>query len=194
MKLPKRIFIIALLFCLGGLFAIYSIVEGLFNDHLNVNLSIFMLPVGIGLFKGKASSRWWARFWIILGYILWGAMMILSAVKPSWTQAAWFGRKLEGSEALPYVWAVSLASFAILILLHKLLYSAKSEAYFSREPSQAGVTDSDMESDRNLRRENAMDHKLYKEFMLSSPEVDGLPSKEKHELFRQWKTAKGVPD
>ena len=194
MKIPKRIFIIALLFCLFGVWAIIGIVVGIFNNHLNIHLSFFMLPVGIGLFKGKPSSRWWARFWIILGYLLCGAMLILGTAKPSWIHADWFGRKLEGSEALLYMWIASFAMLAVLILLHKLLYSAKAEAYFSRASVQPVITDPVMESDRNLRRENAMDHKLYTEFMLSSPEVDSLPAKERHEQFRRWKTARGIPE
>lgn len=38
----------------------------------------------------------------------------------------------------------------------------------------------------NLRRENATQHKHYKQFILQNPDAEKLPSKERHEQFRDW--------
>jgi hypothetical protein len=38
----------------------------------------------------------------------------------------------------------------------------------------------------NLRRENATQHKHYKQYILQNPDAEKLPSKERHEQFRDW--------
>lgn len=38
----------------------------------------------------------------------------------------------------------------------------------------------------NLRRENATQHKHYKQFIQQNPDAEKLPSKERHEQFRDW--------
>lgn len=189
--MPKRVFIIGLLFCVAGAWAIYEIVHGLFHDHLYVNLSAFMLPVGIGLFKGKVSSRWWARLWIILGYVLCAALMVMSLVKPSWAAAEWFGRKLSGSAAVPYVWGFSVGLLVILVVLHRLLYSAKADLYFVGSGEVGGRDDLDFEGNDDLRREVGRDHKLYRRFLVDVPGVDNLSSRDRHEAFRHWKVECG---
>jgi hypothetical protein len=45
-----------------------------------------------------------------------------------------------------------------------------------------------------LRRENALQHRHYKEFRLQHPEVDSLPAKERHEVYRRWLDAQGYSD
>jgi hypothetical protein len=43
----------------------------------------------------------------------------------------------------------------------------------------------------NLRKENAAQHKQYKQFFSQNPGVDSLPSKERHERFREWLKSRG---
>lgn len=43
----------------------------------------------------------------------------------------------------------------------------------------------------NLRRENATQHKHYKQFIQQTPDAEKLPSKERHEVFRDWLRSKG---
>jgi hypothetical protein len=42
------------------------------------------------------------------------------------------------------------------------------------------------DSANKLRRENAMQHKHYKHFVLENPDTENLPSRERHEQFRDW--------
>ena len=37
-----------------------------------------------------------------------------------------------------------------------------------------------------LRRENAVQHKHYKQFVLENPDTENLPSRQRHEQFRDW--------
>jgi len=46
----------------------------------------------------------------------------------------------------------------------------------------------------NLRRDNALRHKHYKQFILSNPDAEKLPAKERHEHFRDWLRARGELD
>jgi len=187
-EMPKRIFIIAQLFFLTGVYAIYSVVADLINGHLYINLGVFMLPVGIGLFKGKSSSRWWAKFWMILGYVLCALMMVmLSFGDSSSFSAEWFGRSFVGGDALPYGWSICFVCLATNIVLHKLLCSAKSDTYFEQ-------ADSTTESDRDLRQENVIARKSYRKFMKAFPDVDHLPSKERHEKFRRWRAEMSISE
>ncbi len=43
----------------------------------------------------------------------------------------------------------------------------------------------------NLRKENAAQHKQYKQFLSQNPELESLPSKERHERFREWLKSRG---
>jgi len=130
--MPKRVFIIGLLFCLGGILAIWEVLSGLFQSCLNLNFAVLLLPVGIGLLRGKQGSQWWARFWIILGYILCGALIILVMLSPGSARATWFGTELQGSGAAPYVIGMALFFAVLLFVLHKLLYSEKANRFFRR--------------------------------------------------------------
>lgn len=50
------------------------------------------------------------------------------------------------------------------------------------------------EDTRNLRKENAASHKHYRQFLLETPDAERLPSKERHERFRDWLRARGEHD
>lgn len=131
--MPKRILIIGILFCLGGILAISEVLAALLQSHFNINFAVLMLPIGIGILKGKKSSQWWARFWIILGYIVCILLMGASIAFPENLTANGFGRHIEGSEAIPYVLS-GTALFATMIwIVHRALYSNVAQAYFDRK-------------------------------------------------------------
>ena len=128
--MPKRIIIIGILFCLGGLLAIWEVLSDLFQSHINLNFAVFLLPVGIGLLRGKPRSQWWARFWIILGYIFCVVLVVIVVVSPGNAHASWFGREIRGSSAVPCALLVSALFAAFLSVLHRLLYSKRAITYF----------------------------------------------------------------
>jgi hypothetical protein len=72
MKRPTRITAIGTLFIIGGCVAAWEVIYDLFHSHVNLNFAVLMIPVGIGLLKGRASSRGWAKFWIGLFSLVFG--------------------------------------------------------------------------------------------------------------------------
>jgi hypothetical protein len=130
--MPKRIIAIGLLFVICGLLAIWDVIAGLAHSKFNLNFAVLMLPVGIGLLRGKKSSQWWARFWIILGYCAMGLLILLAIAEPQSVYATWFGTQVRGPSAIPYVICVATVFTGVLIVLHRLLYSQRSNAYFNQ--------------------------------------------------------------
>lgn len=128
--MPLRVLIIGLLFCLAGLAAIWEVVADLFRDHLNINLGVFLLPVGVGLLRGRLSSRGWAGFWIVLGIVGCAALIIAALLYPENMKVSWFDRGIRGTTAVPYAIAIATAMAMLLYLVRRLLYSPKATAYF----------------------------------------------------------------
>lgn len=96
MNRPIQITIIGILFIIGGFLAGWSIIYGLFNNHLNFNFAALMAPVGFGLLKGRASSRGWAKFWISLFSLVIGGLLIFYPFFGDSYSVAWFDRELTG--------------------------------------------------------------------------------------------------
>ena len=46
----------------------------------------------------------------------------------------------------------------------------------------------------SLRRENAIQNKNYRKYLLHNPDAEKLPSKERHERFRDWLRSNGYLD
>jgi len=130
--MPKRIIAIGLLFVICGLLALYQVIEDLTRNHLNLNLAVLMLPVGIGLLCGKKWSQWCARLWIILGYCLAALLVVLALIRPENARASVFTFQVSGTDAVPYVFLLAILLTVGLVILHRLLYSERSNAYFNR--------------------------------------------------------------
>ena len=138
--MPKRILIIGILFCLGGLLAIWEVASDLFRSHINLNFAVLMLPVGIGILKGKKSSQWWARFWIILGYIGCGLLVLASLAFPENVSADFMGNEIKGTQAVPYTIAGAILFTALFVYMHRLLYSEIAQAYFNQKSEPDAVS------------------------------------------------------
>ena len=139
--MPKRILLIGLLFCVGGILAIWDVVTSLCRSCLDLNFGVLLLPVGIGLLRGKPSSQWWARFWIILGYIGCGLLVSAAIVWPDAAYATWFDSQLRGPAAVPYVVGMATLSAVLLVVTHKLFYSDKANEFFRSGGDQGGGFD-----------------------------------------------------
>ena len=64
MKRPVGITIIAILFILSGAWSGFEMIQDLYLGRFDINFGVLTIPVGIGLFIGRSSSRGWAKFWI----------------------------------------------------------------------------------------------------------------------------------
>ncbi len=127
---PKRVLIVAILFILCGAQAVWSIVEAALHSRLNINLGVFLLFVGMGLLRGKRSSLSWARFWIVLGYILIVVAAGLFLSHPSRLKISLWGEQVHGASVIPYALVILAGLAAALIACHRALNSPKSLAYF----------------------------------------------------------------
>jgi hypothetical protein len=132
--MPKRITTIGLIFVVSGLLAIWGVFTGLAQNKISLDFAVLMLPVGIGLLRGKRSSQWWARFCIILGYfhlVLLIAIYIIanSITVPHGAHITFtvYGNRIAES----YFEVLVIAYAAELVVMHRLLYSEKSNSYFN---------------------------------------------------------------
>jgi hypothetical protein len=137
--MPKRILILGLLYCLSGVLAIWSIIEGLFNDSLSINISALMLPVGMGLLRGRRSSLKWARVWVGIGYLSVAVGFVLLVIYPHRASVHLFDFRATGDQAVPYVIAMLVIFIVVLAGVGKLLRSQKSRAYC--QVDGAGLTE-----------------------------------------------------
>jgi len=96
MRRPTRITIIAALFIIAGCLAAWEVIYDLFHDHLNLNFAVLMIPVGIGLLKGRASSRGWAKFWIGLFSLVIGGLLVFYPFFGDSYSIACFDQELAG--------------------------------------------------------------------------------------------------
>jgi hypothetical protein len=137
--MPKRVIIIGLLFCLAGGSAIWNVISGFFHSELRWNFGVLMLPVGIGLLRGRQQSQWWARFWIVLGYAGCAFLGLSVFMSHQASRVTLFGNEIRGSNAVICTVLVSLGVAGILIVIHRLLYSPIACEYFKSksEPNDA---------------------------------------------------------
>ena len=137
--MPGRILFLGLLFIAGGVAAIADILYALKERRISINVGVFMLPVGIGLLRGKLSSQWWARFWMILGYLLCAAAVILSVAFPRFLTLTWHDTVvLRGREVIPYMTAAAVIVALLIRLLHRLLDSEIACLYFNGKARKPG--------------------------------------------------------
>lgn len=129
--IPKRILTIGLLFAIMGAYSIAEVIRAGFHDGINLNFSMFMLPVGIGLLRGRKSSQWWASLWIILGYCSAVWVLVMTFCAPT-AEIKWLGFTAQGKGAIPYLFVFLLLWAVGLSIGHRLLYSPKACAYLAR--------------------------------------------------------------
>lgn len=80
----------------GGCLAAWEVIYDLFHSHVNLNFTVLMFPVGIGLLKGRASSRGWAKFWIGLFSLVLGGLLVFYPFFGDSYSVNWFDEELTG--------------------------------------------------------------------------------------------------
>lgn len=132
MKRPLSVTLIAGAYMLLGLVSIVAILGSLIAGPFQFNLGFFLLPVGLGLLKGKPSSRRWALFWAGLTGISIAVAYVVLLVSdgPAGTESAAVGWLRVIFYTVP---AVMLAG---CIAIWRALASSKALAFFA-EPGPA---------------------------------------------------------
>jgi hypothetical protein len=127
---PLSVTIVSIVFILVGFYAIYDSVVSFAHSRYVPNLLFFWLPIGIGLFLGKASSRRWAKGWIILFWVLLVAAFVAGVMGYGRVSVRWHGQPLTGTPAL-LVEASLVGFFAgLLFLVFWGLSTSKADLFF----------------------------------------------------------------
>ena len=129
-NMPKRVFLIGLLFIILGLSEVVKVLFGLWQDKFIWNFNVLMAPVGVGLLLGKSSSRWWAQFWIIFLYVGLAIMLCNTVSQPDHIRFTWFSNPVQFASPQLYLLIIEIVYALLLISVHVLLYSKKSNNYF----------------------------------------------------------------
>ena len=121
--MPRRLRILGSVFCALGVLSIVSMfVDALRGQGLSIAISIFLLPVGVGLLRAKPSSRRWATFWaglvLLIAIVTMGFMLTVGVGK-----ARVFGHILSGVAAGAYAWAVTIGIAGLSALAIWVLYT-----------------------------------------------------------------------
>ena len=98
-----------------GVLSIGDIIFNAFCGKINVNFMALMLPVGIGLLKGKESSRIWAIRWMwIMMFILCIASVL--ALIGNWQ---YFGKPMNVS------WGFRIGASLVILVVAWVFYRFK---------------------------------------------------------------------
>lgn len=127
--MPKRLAIIGTLFILAGISALWSIISGLLDNHVNINFAVLLLPVGIGLLRGKHHSRISAIVITYIGYLLCLILTLTFLTSQDNITFTYPGHTITGPDALPPTLAAILVAFTLLLIQHLTLKSPKVIAY-----------------------------------------------------------------
>jgi hypothetical protein len=137
--------VIGVLLCAAGAFAGLSMVLDFAGHVLAPRPEVLLIPVGLGLLKGRRSSQRWAAGWIGLGLgatLLFGVMAVWV---PSDVRASFFGYSFTAAESSVGFAALMLACIALLGWMEWALYSKPVRDYIharehAEDPVQSEAT------------------------------------------------------
>jgi hypothetical protein len=127
---PRRVLVVGGLFCLVGGMVLCKILWELSQNRPFFDLLVLMLPVGIGLLKGRTSSKWWATLWLMFCYGMCLVFIVMDLANPGHVTVRGFGHEIEGGYSRPLFLSSAIAMGVVFIVMHYLLASRKSADYF----------------------------------------------------------------
>jgi hypothetical protein len=107
---------------IGGCLAAWEVIYGLFHSHVNLNFGVLMIPVGIGLLNGRASSRGWAKFWIGLFSLVFGGLLVFYPFFGGSYSVKWFDEEMTGGQRH----AVAIGVPIIFLLIARWMWRSLS--------------------------------------------------------------------
>jgi hypothetical protein len=136
--MPRRLLVIGGIYTAIGAASALGMAVWLFTGHgLRVDVTVFLLPVGLGLLRAKPSSRRWAAFWAgFVGGLLLLGLALVSLLGGS-ASAVFSVGPLTGFAANLFV----LGIVALCVLAVWVLYTPPVSMAFSKRPVAGGGTD-----------------------------------------------------
>lgn len=117
---PTCLKVVAWLFIVGGVLAVIEIIVSLMNNHININLGVLGIFIGLGLFKLKAGWRTCALVFIWLTLIILPVFAILSIVDPSKLHYRILGQNV-GRAPVPVALATAAIFFCFFLWQYRVL-------------------------------------------------------------------------
>ncbi|GAA5496341.1 hypothetical protein Rhal01_02524 [Rubritalea halochordaticola] len=127
--MPKRILTIAILCILAGLYSVWDSIRSS-SGIIDLNLSVFLLPIGIGLLFRKMLALSILHFLNAVASIGLLILPLFVISDPHGLQIDWFGQKVTGMDALPHTLLFILIGLTLCTVFHRVLHSQKTLAYF----------------------------------------------------------------
>ena len=137
--LPRRLIAVASLCCLVGALAVVDTVRDIYaGQGFVVNAGVFLLPIGIGLFKRRLSSRRWATFWAgMIGALLVGGGIFVAVSGGGFVRFQMLGLTLRGADATVATWATIAAMISTCVVVVWVLYTPPVSGLFVKaEPRE----------------------------------------------------------
>jgi hypothetical protein len=127
--MSKRVIFTCTLILLMGLLAAWDMFAHLQAGRLYLNIGVFFIPIGIGLFLGMPSARTSAVVVFSLTYALCGFVLIVSMFGRTSIQI--FGIDHPLANGFPFVFVAVAIICAVAGLIHWTLYSPPFEDHLS---------------------------------------------------------------
>jgi hypothetical protein len=75
-RCPLGLLIVGWAFIAIGVWSVWGIIEDARNSRIHLALDVLLIPVGIGLLRGRPLSIIWAQIWIGLGAMCFGILLV----------------------------------------------------------------------------------------------------------------------
>ena len=136
--MPRRLLVVACVFCLLGAAALTeSVAHLLRGDGVIVKAGVLMLPIGLGLLTRKSFARLWATYLIVLNAVLAVAGSVFVAVdRPSSARFSLLGADLVGVPAVGAIAFMLLVVAVGCVLLVRMLYTPPVSLVFTSADSR----------------------------------------------------------
>ena len=141
MKRPTSITVIGAIFILAGCLAAWQIVYGLFHDHLYLNFSVLLVPVGLGLLKGRSSSVGWAKFWIGLFSLISLLLLICYPFFADSYSVTWLDDQLVGFRRHVMAVGFPIVFLSIAFWMWRRLTDPSNLRFFNNHKNQKAQQD-----------------------------------------------------
>jgi hypothetical protein len=127
--MSKRVIFTCTLILILGLLAAWDMFVHLQAGRLYLNIGVFFIPIGIGLFLGMPSARTSAVVIFSLTYALCGLVLVVSVFSRPTVQI--FGIDQPLANGFPIVFVAVAIICAVVGLIHWTLYSPQFEEHLS---------------------------------------------------------------
>ncbi|RYD49129.1 MAG: hypothetical protein EOP85_02220 [Verrucomicrobiaceae bacterium] len=134
---PGRVLVVGGLFSAAGGLVLCKVLWELFHNRLSLDqnrlsfvLLVLMRPQGIGLLKGRTSSKWSATLGLIFCYGMCLVFIMMDLTGLGQATLKGFGYQIEEGYSRSLLFSSVIVTGGVFMVMHYLLASRKSAEYF----------------------------------------------------------------